>query len=683
MFVLLALWKNFGLMFTCDGVVTRWTAVVRIENQVNPQLIELQVWRPTGDQTFILVGSNALPLIQNTTGVFLLNHTVPEEEQIKVEPGDIVGAFYPQNPNYRIQTAITDNPLATELYIVNSDLPTCTFEVCDNVLIQENRVPQLQAILGKVSSNTTQNSSFSNDPLCTQWPESLCPRQDVMPTLIFATSQEITTTNTTATTANTVVTSVISPTVTTTANTITTSTKLLPSSVVRDPAQQSSTSNSLSEGIIYSLVGSVIILALFVVVLATFLMLRFYRRRKEVNATRRNPRERSGSCDSSTTLRLPDTASIQTSTDDIAASSSPTNEAEQHPYTSLYWEPASERNELYYQLKRRLYLDIVGGTIEISEEIGSGQFGRVYKGKWQNGQTITEVAIKVPSEGYDRDTEVKLLQEATIMGQFQHPNVLTLFGIVTQGNPIMIVSELMRKGDLKSYLSRLTYRPPTTPQEETQYMELKALFTDFSYQIAAGMSYLSEKRFVHRDLAARNILVSENDICKISDFGMARDVADTNYYIMSCGKIPVKWTAPEALSMRKYSTASDVWSYGVVLFEIWSMGKHPYEDIYNEEVLDKILSGYRMAPPEMCPCIVYQIMLNCWHPNPKRRPTFVNLMDVTAKHRSEIISETSQTDFNGHSISTDWRDHIQACAENFYTEIEESVTSASESYYEA
>ena len=164
------------------------------------------------------------------------------------------------------------------------------------MLIETKLVHKL--FLGNVPSNTTQNSSASGDVLCTQWPESLCPRQDVMPTSVPITSQEITTA---VTTADAVVitsrtsdssTSVILQTVTTTKN-VTTSTRPLPSGVVRDPAQQSSSSDSLSEGIIYSLVGSVVILALFVVVLATFLMLRFYRRRKESNAPRRNPRERS------------------------------------------------------------------------------------------------------------------------------------------------------------------------------------------------------------------------------------------------------------------------------------------------------------------------------------------------------------------------------------------------------
>jgi len=138
-----------GLTFTCDGVVTQWRGVVRIEDESNPQPIELQVWRPTGDRTFILVGSNLLPLMEDSQGVSLLDYPVPEDDQIEVEPGDIIGAFYPENPHYRIQTAITNNPLATELYIVSSESPTCTFEVCDDVAIQENRVPQLQAILGR------------------------------------------------------------------------------------------------------------------------------------------------------------------------------------------------------------------------------------------------------------------------------------------------------------------------------------------------------------------------------------------------------------------------------------------------------------------------------------------------------------------------------------------------------
>ena len=110
------------------------------------------------------------------------------------------------------------------------------------------------------------------------------------------------------------------------------------------------------------------------------------------------------------------------------------------------------------------------------------------------------------------------------------------------------------------------------------------MMLEFSQQICLGMGYLSTKRFVHRDLAARNILVSDNNICKIADFGMSRDLQDTDYYVSSGGKIPLKWTAPEAVSYKKYSTASDVWSYGCVLYEIWSMGTKPYHNISNTDV---------------------------------------------------------------------------------------------------
>ena len=138
-----------GYTFTCHGLITNWLIVVRKVNLVTPQPIELQVWRPTGKDTFALIGSNMLPLAVNEPEVFLLNYTVPLNSQIQVAPGDIVGAYYPFNPAYRIRTAVSQNESATEIYIVNSASPTCTFEICDRILVQENRVPQLQVITGK------------------------------------------------------------------------------------------------------------------------------------------------------------------------------------------------------------------------------------------------------------------------------------------------------------------------------------------------------------------------------------------------------------------------------------------------------------------------------------------------------------------------------------------------------
>ena len=135
--------------FTCHGLITNWLIVVRKVNKIAPQPIELQVWRPTGDNSFALIGSNMLPLAENEPEVFLLNYTVPLNSQIQVAPGDVVGAYYPLNPAYRIHTEKSQNESAPELYIVNSASPTCTFEICDTISVQKNRVPQLQVITGR------------------------------------------------------------------------------------------------------------------------------------------------------------------------------------------------------------------------------------------------------------------------------------------------------------------------------------------------------------------------------------------------------------------------------------------------------------------------------------------------------------------------------------------------------
>jgi serine/threonine protein kinase len=164
------------------------------------------------------------------------------------------------------------------------------------------------------------------------------------------------------------------------------------------------------------------------------------------------------------------------------------------------------------------------------------------------------------------------------MGQFHHPNIVKLHGVVTVGEPIMIVLELMELGDLRKFLSSLI------SNNSTDKSSLPSLLLNFCQQIASGMNYLSSKCFVHRDLAARNILLNHKHICKIGDFGLARDLVDEDYYISRGGKIPVKWTAPEALDYRKYSSASDVWSYGVLLFEIWGLGRKPFDQQTNQQV---------------------------------------------------------------------------------------------------
>ncbi|XP_041379173.1 ephrin type-A receptor 4a-like, partial [Gigantopelta aegis] len=172
----------------------------------------------------------------------------------------------------------------------------------------------------------------------------------------------------------------------------------------------------------------------------------------------------------------------------------------------------------------------------VTGHLGSGQFGTVNQGVWLSPNGPVDIAIKTLNNKNSEEEKVKFLQEAAIMGQFHHPNIVKLYGVVTVGEPI-----------------------------------------------ASGMEYLSKKCFVHRDLAARNILVTEQGICKIADFGMSRDLQHDDYYISHAKKIPIKWTAPEALHFKRYSTASDVWSFGAVLYEIWSLGHKPFESYSNQE----------------------------------------------------------------------------------------------------
>ncbi|CAI8014456.1 Ephrin type-B receptor 3, partial [Geodia barretti] len=217
---------------------------------------------------------------------------------------------------------------------------------------------------------------------------------------------------------------------------------------------------------------------------------------------------------------------------------------------------------------------------KITEHLGSGEFGTVCKGFWHTNSGRLEVAIKMAQNQATDQDKVRFLQEAATLGQFQHPNIVRLHGVVTVNDPVMILLELMKKGDLKNYLK--TLRPAG---EMVVQPQMKQRLLRFCTEVALGLEYLAKKSFIHRDIAARNILLADNCTCKIADFGMSRDLEDQDYYCSVGGKVPFKWTAPEALHYRKYSSASDVWSYGVLLWEIWSLGHTPYKD-YNttEEV---------------------------------------------------------------------------------------------------
>nr|XP_012549644.2 tyrosine-protein kinase Fer isoform X1 [Bombyx mori] len=251
--------------------------------------------------------------------------------------------------------------------------------------------------------------------------------------------------------------------------------------------------------------------------------------------------------------------------------------------------------------------------VQLLDKIGRGNFGDVYKARLKT--TGQEVAVKTCRVALPEEQKRTFLQEGRILKQYQHPNIVRLIGIAVQKQPIMIVMELVSGGSLLTYLR--------TRAAALSSRTLMAMCRD----AAGGMRYLESKNCIHRDLAARNCLVGDDNIVKISDFGMSREEEE---YIVSGGmkQIPIKWTAPEALNFGKYTSLCDVWSYGVLMWEIFAKGDTPYAGMSNSRAREKIDTGYRMPAPEGCPEDVYALMLRCWEYEPDKRPHFHQIYTI-------------------------------------------------------
>uniref|UniRef100_A0A672MDQ2 receptor protein-tyrosine kinase n=1 Tax=Sinocyclocheilus grahami TaxID=75366 RepID=A0A672MDQ2_SINGR len=266
--------------------------------------------------------------------------------------------------------------------------------------------------------------------------------------------------------------------------------------------------------------------------------------------------------------------------------------------------------------------EIEASRIKIEKIIGSGEFGEVCYGRMKlPGKRDIPVALKTLKAGYTEKQRRDFLGEASIMAQFDHPNVIHLEGVVTRSKPVMIITEYMENGSLDSFLRR----------HDGQFTIIQLV--GILRGIAAGMTYLADLGYVHRDLAARNVLVNSNLVCKISDFGLSRVLEDDPdaAYTTSGGKIPIRWTAPEAITYRKFSSSSDVWSYGVVMWEVMSYGERPYWNLTNRDVIKSVEEGYRLPVPMGCPGALHTLMLDCWQKNRNERPRFCQIITVLDK----------------------------------------------------
>ncbi|XP_029281319.1 tyrosine-protein kinase SRK2 [Cottoperca gobio] len=256
--------------------------------------------------------------------------------------------------------------------------------------------------------------------------------------------------------------------------------------------------------------------------------------------------------------------------------------------------------------------EIDRNSIKLLKKLGAGQFGEVFEGLWNE---TTAVAVKtLKPDAMDAED---FLREAQIMKRLRHAKLIQLYAVCTMEQPIYIITELMKNGSLLEYLQQ----DKGTTLGTSDQIEMAA-------QVAAGMAFLELQNYIHRDLAARNVLVGENNICKVADFGLARVFMKENenvYEAREGTKFPVKWTAPEAIHDNKFSIKSDVWSFGILLYEIMTFGQMPYPNMTNYQVVQRLPQGYRMPCPPNCPKVMYDMMTDCWKENEQDRPTFETL----------------------------------------------------------
>nr|ABX82708.1 BCR/ABL fusion protein isoform X9 [Homo sapiens] len=267
--------------------------------------------------------------------------------------------------------------------------------------------------------------------------------------------------------------------------------------------------------------------------------------------------------------------------------------------------------------------------ITMKHKLGGGQYGEVYEGVWKK-YSLT-VAVKTLKE--DTMEVEEFLKEAAVMKEIKHPNLVQLLGVCTREPPFYIITEFMTYGNLLDYLRECN-------RQEVNAVVLLYMAT----QISSAMEYLEKKNFIHRDLAARNCLVGENHLVKVADFGLSRLMTGDTYTAHAGAKFPIKWTAPESLAYNKFSIKSDVWAFGVLLWEIATYGMSPYPGIDLSQVYELLEKDYRMERPEGCPEKVYELMRACWQWNPSDRPSFAEIHQAfeTMFQESSISDEVEK-----------------------------------------
>lgn len=312
-----------------------------------------------------------------------------------------------------------------------------------------------------------------------------------------------------------------------------------------------------------------------------------------------------------------------------------------------------------YELPEDPRWELPRDRLVLGKPLGEGCFGQVVLAEAigldkDKPNRVTKVAVKMlKSDATEKDLS-DLISEMEMMKMIgKHKNIINLLGACTQDGPLYVIVEYASKGNLREYLQarrppglEYCYNPSHNPEEQLSSKDLVSC----AYQVARGMEYLASKKCIHRDLAARNVLVTEDSVMKIADFGLARDIHHIDYYKKTTnGRLPVKWMAPEALFDRIYTHQSDVWSFGVLLWEIFTLGGSPYPGVPVEELFKLLKEGHRMDKPSNCTNELYMMMRDCWHAVPSQRPTFKQLVEDLDR----IVALTSNQEYLDLSMPLD------------------------------
>nr|XP_048312378.1 fibroblast growth factor receptor 1 isoform X9 [Myodes glareolus] len=312
-----------------------------------------------------------------------------------------------------------------------------------------------------------------------------------------------------------------------------------------------------------------------------------------------------------------------------------------------------------YELPEDPRWELPRDRLVLGKPLGEGCFGQVVLAEAigldkDKPNRVTKVAVKMlKSDATEKDLS-DLISEMEMMKMIgKHKNIINLLGACTQDGPLYVIVEYASKGNLREYLQarrppglEYCYNPSHNPEEQLSSKDLVSC----AYQVARGMEYLASKKCIHRDLAARNVLVTEDNVMKIADFGLARDIHHIDYYKKTTnGRLPVKWMAPEALFDRIYTHQSDVWSFGVLLWEIFTLGGSPYPGVPVEELFKLLKEGHRMDKPTNCTNELYMMMRDCWHAVPSQRPTFKQLVEDLDR----IVALTSNQEYLDLSMPLD------------------------------